>query len=157
MWKKYSIIGFGAIAAALCNVLAKTENFNVSFVAIEMPVADSINDENVNPKYFPSIPIGKRLNATTDHSVSIIKELSSGIPVIATNVGGTSEIVNNELGYLADENITPEKLSTLIQNFHHRNDKSLFRAKAAIVFNEKCNAQLNYSKFSKFIEQIDDL
>ena len=67
--QKIIFIGAGAIATALGNVLAKKEQFDVTLVTVEESVANSINSENVNRKYFPSIPLEKRLKATIDHSV----------------------------------------------------------------------------------------
>ena len=48
--------------------------------------------------------------------VSIMEAMSFGIPCIATNVGGTSEIVNNSNGVLIDASIVSKDLCTLLSN-----------------------------------------
>jgi len=48
---------------------------------------------------------------------SIMESFAAGIPVIATDVGGNSEIVNNETGKLLKEDITPNLLAEEITKF----------------------------------------
>ena len=67
--QKIFFIGAGAIATALGNVLAKKEQFDVTLITIESDVAKAITEENINNRYFPAIPLEKRLKATTDHSL----------------------------------------------------------------------------------------
>ncbi len=67
--QKIFFIGAGAIATALGNVLAKKELFDVTLITIESDVAKAITEENINNRYFPSIPLEKRLKATTDHAL----------------------------------------------------------------------------------------
>ena len=49
--------------------------------------------------------------------VSIMEALSFGIPVFATNVGGTAEIINNDVGELLAPDIEPKKLAAKIEKF----------------------------------------
>ena len=50
--------------------------------------------------------------------ITIIEALSAGKPVVASNVGGISELVDNSNGFLADENIDSivNNLKTIIGN-----------------------------------------
>ncbi len=107
-------------------------------------------------KFYQESPVDLFINVSKSEGlpVSIMEAISFGIPVIATNVGGTSEIVSNELGYLVDKNITPDELAFIIKDFNHRNDKSSLKANAKKMFDERFNAITNYSKFSAFIEHI---
>jgi len=83
--KNIYFIGAGAIATALGNVLAKKEEFDVTLITIEEDVAKTINDENLNKRYFPAIPLEKRLKATTDLSL-LAREavVFIAIPSVAT-------------------------------------------------------------------------
>lgn len=83
--------------------------------------------------------------------VSIMEAMSFGIPVIATNVGGTSEIVNGENGILIEEKPSPQKVA---DNIHFFNDltneeKRNLRRAAFKTWREKYNAEKNYTSFIK--------
>jgi len=43
------------------------------------------------------------LSETEGIPVSIMEAQSAGVPILATNLGGTSEIVNNENGFLVEK------------------------------------------------------
>ena len=49
--------------------------------------------------------------------VSIIEAISFGIPVFATDAGGTREIVNHNTGKLFNNNFETEELSVSLNNF----------------------------------------
>ena len=48
--------------------------------------------------------------------VSIMEAMSYGIPVLATNVGGNSEIVNENTGYLVEASISAFELNQVLEN-----------------------------------------
>ena len=85
--------------------------------------------------------------------VSIMEAMSAGIPVVATNVGGTSEIVNEKNGYLIDVNFDANKVAEIIDN--HFNlpvvKQEEFRSDAYNTWKNKYDAASNYSHFSKKI------
>jgi colanic acid/amylovoran biosynthesis glycosyltransferase len=56
------------------------------------------------------------INLSTNEGVpvSIMEAISFGIPVIATNVGGTSEVVTKEVGELVSANPTTAEVSTAL-------------------------------------------
>lgn len=61
-------------------------------------------------------PISYFVNVSTSEGVpvSIMEAMSFGIPTIATDVGGTSEIVNNDNGLLITPNLNAIELSKII-------------------------------------------
>lgn len=67
--RKIFFIGAGAIATALGNVLVKTGNMDVTLITIEKEVADTINREHFNKKYFPAIQLEEKLKASADFSL----------------------------------------------------------------------------------------
>lgn len=82
--------------------------------------------------------------------VSIMEAFSVGIPVIATDVGGTSEIVSNQQnGFLLPKNITSDVLSESITAYINLTDseKEGFRNNASITWEKNFNAQKNYLHF----------
>jgi colanic acid/amylovoran biosynthesis glycosyltransferase len=87
-------------------------------------------------------------------AVSIMEAMSFGIPVIATAVGGTPEIViDGYNGFLLSANPDPEEVANAITSFYNLSteEKKQFRKNAYIKWNEEFNAEKNYNEFSKFI------
>ena len=83
-------------------------------------------------------------------SVSIMEAISFGIPVLATDVGGTSEIVDESNGFLVARDISPEELAvSLMQTLNL--DKNRYnqlrinsRTKWEKLYNSKYNLELWY-------------
>lgn len=88
--------------------------------------------------------------------VSIMEALSAGIPVLATNVGATSEIVDEKCGFLVDMDINVNNLSNLISSFFNssRKEIEIKRENAFRKWNSMYNAQNNYHNFYKEIIQM---
>lgn len=83
--------------------------------------------------------------------VSIMEAMSFGIPAIATDVGGTSEIVNNENGFLVDSDITGEELADILRLVYDMDSNNYlkYRNKARETWDSKYNSAKNYKKFTK--------
>lgn len=88
--------------------------------------------------------------------VSIMEAMSFGIPAIATNVGGTPEIVNIENGHLLPPNPLPEEVAEAISNYHHLipEEKNKKRLAAFNTWEEKYNAEKNYTYFVEDIASL---
>lgn len=83
--------------------------------------------------------------------VSIMEAMSFGIPVIATDVGGNSEIVTNENGVLLPENPSTSEIRSAIENVINHVEK---RNIAYQTWKENYSAEKNYSDFVKLIQEI---
>lgn len=86
--------------------------------------------------------------------VSIIEACSFGIPVVATNVGGTSEVViDGYNGYLverdADASVIADKVMQLLRN----EDYPIFRKNSRKIWEDNFNAVNNYTDFIKKIKE----
>ena len=81
--------------------------------------------------------------------VSIMEALSFGIPVIATDVGGTSELVSDKVGELISSNFSTESLGKSIERVLNLNSEELLllRSNARSIFELKVNAKINYLLF----------
>lgn len=84
--------------------------------------------------------------------VSIMEAMSYGIPVIATNVGGVSELFRNcPVGYIVDADITAEDLKDQIVEYIllpkeiHRQMKQ----NSYINWKEEWDAETNYTRFAE--------
>lgn len=73
------------------------------------------NEEVLN--YYCTKNIDVFINVSTSEGlpVSIMEAISFNVPVIATNVGGTSEIVNSQTGILLNENPSIDDIVNAIQ------------------------------------------
>lgn len=84
--------------------------------------------------------------------VSIMEAMSFGKIIIATDVGGTSEIVENGVnGFLLSKDFTNEDLVIIINKIASL-DANQFDAMcqhSRRIWEEKCNAEFNYNKFYK--------
>ncbi|MBI6027018.1 glycosyltransferase [Clostridium perfringens] len=83
--------------------------------------------------------------------VSIMEAISMGIPVIATNVGGTKEIVyDNVNGYILDKNFKNKELVKLLIDIKEM-DLGKYRSmsyNARRIWEEKCDANKLYRDFA---------
>ncbi len=82
---------------------------------------------------------------------SLIEAMSFGIPCIATDVGGTNELVNNKNGLIIpidyDLNDLAEEISLCKENeFKNK------RHEAYNTWNKKFNAQINYDKLIRILK-----
>ncbi len=84
--------------------------------------------------------------------VSIMEALSFGIPVVAPDVGGVSELVNCENGWLVESECTPQQVADAIERVlaepHAR------RAAARNFWGKYVNAEKNYSEFANQLFEI---
>ncbi len=82
--------------------------------------------------------------------VSIMEALSFGIPVIATDVGGVSEIVNVKTGFLIDKNFETKTVAQIIEEYSVSPDESKLRLRqsARLFWEQNYSADVNYNKLS---------
>ncbi len=70
-------------------------------------------------KFYQNTSVNLFINVSSTEGlpVSMMEAISFGIPVIGTNVGGVSEIINDQTGRLLPEDISPVELSGIIEAF----------------------------------------
>ena len=96
------------------------------------------------------------INASTTEGlpVSMMEAMSFGIPCIGTDVGGVSEIIENNVnGFLMPANPSPEIVAEYINKYLNltNEEKAQFRLNAYETWQEKFDAEKNYKSF---IEKI---
>jgi glycosyltransferase involved in cell wall biosynthesis len=93
------------------------------------------------------------LSETEGIPVSIMEAQSAGIPVLATNVGGTSEIVNNENGFLVEKDFNLKEVVSIIQKYLSSTDEEKQQKRNSSYENWKknYNAETNYNEFVKLL------
>lgn len=86
--------------------------------------------------------------------VSIMEAFAAGIPVMATDVGGTSEIVDSEVGTLLPENLSSIQLANELRLFYHKSaeDKNFLRENAFRRYEEDWNAKILAEELADFLK-----
>ena len=102
-------------------------------------------------QFYKDNPIDVFLNVSLNEGVpvSIMEAQSFQIPVIATSVGGTSEIVDNNNGLLLSKNIQPGELAKVINDVYLK--RTVWLRKRKITYRnweEISNAEQNYNNFA---------
>ncbi|MBW7573398.1 glycosyltransferase [Caproiciproducens faecalis] len=96
------------------------------------------------------------VSASEGIPVSIMEVSSFGVPVIATDVGGTREAVcSGENGYLLPPDFLPQELMSRLRELKELSDEDYSRLcrNARRIWAEKFSAQKNYQNFYKEISQ----
>ena len=89
--------------------------------------------------------------------VSIMEAASFGIPTIATDVGGSSEIVKNGItGYVLEPHFQTKQLADILKKFALKSsdERQLFHEETRKMWCKKFQAKQNYRKFVDQIEKI---
>ena len=106
--------------------------------------------------YYQNEPVDLFLHLSSTEGLpkSIMEALASGIPVIATDAGGTSEIVDDSVGKILPVNFTVKEASTAIWNFYKYSDKEVFRTKSKQRWSECVDAKKNYQQLVLLLKNI---
>jgi glycosyltransferase involved in cell wall biosynthesis len=104
-------------------------------------------------EFYKETPVDCFVNTSSSEGlpVSIMEAASFGIPVIATDVGGTSEIVTpNETGYLLPADFTPNELAGKIELFCRipRERRQKMRRASRELWAENFCSEQNYARFA---------
>lgn len=108
-----------------------------------------INQEDLYKLYNNnSFDLFLNVSESEGRPVSIMESLACGIPVLATNVGGNPEIVNDKVGYLIDVNLTAEMLADKLEEIYFNRFELFEKRKSTYNYwNSNFNA-LNTYKLS---------
>jgi glycosyltransferase involved in cell wall biosynthesis len=79
--------------------------------------------------------------------VSLMEASAVGIPMVATDVGGSGEIVNASNGRLIHEDAGPATIAAALMSFHDRRRALASRSIARAFWNQHFNAHTNYARF----------
>lgn len=107
--------------------------------------------------YYIQHPCDVFVNVSSTEGVpfSIMEALSSGVPVMATDVGGNGEIVDDSIGKLLPADLTAEVLANAIREFYEfsKEAKAELRKKAIDRYSEKCHAIKLAEEMAEFLCQ----
>ena len=141
---EWTHIGGGLDFDELKNYVASNEQSNLKVNLFGQQSHDFIYN------YYRSCPIDLFINLSTNEGVpvSIMEAISFNIPIVATNVGVTSEIVNEETGILVSAYPTIKEVCTAVETVLNRN------LEPRVFWDANYNAEVNYIKFAERIRHL---
>ena len=129
-------------------------------VMVENPLVSIVlagHKENSGVKaFYASEPIDLFCNFSTIEGlpISIMEAISYGIPVLATDVGGTAEIVKPEFGFLMSPDINASSVRQELVRFLNLSEdhKCRMRSSAFDFWQANFNARQNLKKFFDILQ-----
>ena len=115
------------------------------------------SDKHSLMRFYKETPLDVFVNvsATEGTPVSVMEAISYGIPVIATSVGGNTEIVSDRNGILLDSNPTPEEIAqALLKICDSPGLAQKMRVESRRVWEESYNADVNFRAFAEQLKAI---
>lgn len=136
--------------------LASRAEKELSFMNTEF-VGSMSNTDVYN--YYKEHPVSLFVNVSSSEGlpVSIMEAMSFGIPVLATDVGGTCEIVKDGFnGMLLPQNFTDFEFGQKLTSFLNmkKDEYAVFRENAREYWKQNFDAEKNYDIFSREISQF---
>jgi glycosyltransferase involved in cell wall biosynthesis len=102
-----------------------------------------------------SVDLFVNVSSSEGVPVSIMESLSYGIPVVATDVGGTSELVNEHNGILICKDFEPAEVANKLMKIIKGGitfDRKVIKSR----FKSEFDASKNYSEFSRYLKYLSE-
>ena len=113
------------------------------------------NSDIINFYKTNSVNLFVTTSVTESLPVSIQEAISFGIPILATDVGGMSEIVNTKTGILIPANFNTKEVSEQLNSYIESNYfNTKLRESTRQFWEENFNAKEVYLKFGKELKQL---
>lgn len=139
-------IGDGPDAEDLKKLASSQLSGNISFSFL-----GNLSNEQVMAYYqHNQVDLFVNVSESEGLPVSIMEAISFGIPIIATNVGGVSEIVfDGKNGYLLNKKFHPQQLCDLIKKVYMSSNAEIMdlRNNSRLIWQKYFNAYINYNIF----------
>lgn len=138
---EWSHIGGGPMMEKLGQMVREHQDSHVEVTLLGEKNHDEVMD------YYTKNSFDVFINLSTNEGVpvSIMEAISCDIPVVATNVGGNSEIVTAETGKLVSEDPAPQEVADAIMSVIN----SSYTPR--LFWEEHYNAAKNYEEFATFL------
>lgn len=141
---EWTHIGDGAEFEKLKGMVAENKSQNVKVTLPGRMQHDDVLD------YYSKHGFDVFINLSTNEGVpvSIMEAICCNIPVVATNVGGNSEIVTSETGRLVSANPTLQEVAEAVTAV----SKGQYAPRE--FWNNHYNAEKNYTAFAQFLTNL---
>lgn len=152
---EWTHIGSGEEESRIYRLISSINNPHVTFKLV-----GSLSNEEVISTYKDNdYNVFINVSASEGVPVSIMEAMSFGKIIIATDTGGTKEIVKNyENGYLLEVNFKIDSLVGVLKEIYEM-DEIIYKKmckNSRVIWEEMCNAEKNYIIFSKMLWNLFD-
>lgn len=134
--------------------LAEQKLSNISFKIVGPKSNQQVIDFYLNNH----VSLLINLSSSEGIPVSMMEAMSLGVPVLATDVGGVSEIVNSKTGFLVNPKINHSKTARIIDDFFNLNTKARdsYSSECLKMWKHMYDRNKNYNDFITRINRIKD-
>lgn len=136
-----------------CEALAENLPKNIKYSFTGQISNEAVYDKFLNNSYDLMLNVSESEGVP----VSLMEAISFGTPVVATNVGGIPEIIqNNYNGRLIEKDFSSRKLAEKIKEFAFMDTHQIefFRENARSKWINEFDSRKNYAEFSKVLSEL---
>ena len=149
---RWTHIGGGPLQEELENLASGvfTQGANVSF-----DFKGAVTNEFVN-RFYVQEKVDFFINTSESEGmpVSIMEAMAAGVPAIAPDIGGVSDLVSNDCGYLLPKSWQIEDLVHALRTASQEAEITTLRFAAQRKVEARFNASVNYPKFIRTLERL---
>ena len=153
--KRIHWVHFGS--GVLLNEMKLLANKKIKSSSVTFEFKGKVHNYEVH-KYYRDYIVDLFINVSSSEGVpvSIMEAMSWSVPCIASDVGGNSEIVNEDNGFLLGSNPKIEAIAKKIERYCEltQDNRNAYRKNAFFTWKNKFNAAKNYSNFSKELKSL---
>lgn len=142
---KWIHVGTGPLYNDLLKEANKTLNCEFEFLGY----VPNSRLPDVYMKYKPNLFVN--FSSSEGIPVSMMEAISFGVPILATEVGGVSEIVNEKTGFLLDPDVNANEIYKKLYHIIEHKLTDIKRKSAKDFYYSHFNAHKNYNEFIKTI------
>lgn len=139
---------FNDLRESAINISMKNKKFKAYFLG-------QLSNEEVH-NWLSENSVNAFINASETEGVpvSIMEAMSYGIPAIAPNIGGISELINEENGFLMSSKADISEILTGLEKILFSKNDSIYRENARKTVMNKYNSNKNYKEFIHKVEEL---
>ncbi|GLQ97644.1 glycosyltransferase [Dyella mobilis] len=116
---------------------------NISFEFLGAMENDAVK------RYYAGTPVDVFINVSESEGVpvSIMEAMSAGVPAVAPDVGGISNLVSNQCGVLLGKSPSSQDIVRAVETVAFGEEKDVLRTNARKMVEENFDSERNYSGF----------
>ena len=135
--------------------LTRAESLHKTNPQITFTFEGQLSNKGVH-QFYATHPVDAVLNVSSSEGlpVALMEAASYGIPLLATDVGGTREVCTDRTGRLLPAGITPEQLASSITEFLTVTAPAMDRAGIREAWAATFRAASNFPEWAAMLEQM---